>query len=96
MRHESANRTASTGDRDPISELVRQIGRLLRHRAFERAKVVSPLLLRHLPPDAGYAWQGEAALRSRLAGAGLDAKSLAYLTANVQLELERIRERISV
>mgnify|MGYP005993432921 FL=1 len=52
---------------------------------------MSALLLRHLPHDAGYAWHGEASLRTRLVGAGLDEASLDHLIRNVQAEHLRLR-----
>lgn len=75
----------------PIDMLAAQIGRLLRHPAYRRGAIVSPLLLRHLPADAGYAWNGEAALRARLTAAGLDAASLDHLMRNAQDEFTRLR-----
>ncbi|WP_342105416.1 hypothetical protein [Methylobacterium sp. SI9] len=74
-----------------VDLLAAQIGRLLRHPAYRRGAIVSPLLLRHLPADAGYAWNGEAALRTRLKAAALDAASLNHLMRNVQDEFTRLR-----
>ncbi|MDP4006641.1 hypothetical protein [Methylobacterium sp. NEAU K] len=71
--------------------MTAQIGRLLRHPAYRRESVVSPLLQRHLPNDAGYAWNGEASLRERLGRAALDAASIDHLIRNVQAELVRLR-----
>ncbi|MCJ2071417.1 hypothetical protein MKK75_21900 [Methylobacterium sp. J-030] len=71
--------------------LAAQIGRLLRHPAYRRGAIISPLLLRYLPVDSGYAWNGEAALRARLTAAGLDAARLDHLTRNVQDEFLRLR-----
>ena len=75
----------------PIDILAAQIGKLLRHPAYRRASIVSPLLLRHLPADAGYAWNGESALRTRLMAAALDAASLDHLIRNAQDEFQRLR-----
>ncbi|MCJ2136406.1 hypothetical protein MKK69_20525 [Methylobacterium sp. J-026] len=74
-----------------VEVLAVQIGKLLRHPAYRRETVVSPLLRRHLPFDAGYAWNGEARLRTQLAAAGLDAASLEHLIRNVQAEVLRLR-----
>jgi len=74
-----------------VEMLAAQIGRLLRHPAYRRGTIVSPLLLRYLPTDAGYAWNGEAALRARLKAAGLDAAKLDHLMRNVQDEVLRLR-----
>ncbi|WP_430911223.1 hypothetical protein [Methylobacterium sp. sgz302541] len=92
MRYTSVNRTAAP---DRLEELMAQIGRLMRHRAYQRDKIVSPLLLRHLPMDAGYAWQGEAALRERLVRASLDAKTVDHLIANARAEFATMLERIT-
>ncbi|APT32250.1 hypothetical protein MCBMB27_02959 [Methylobacterium phyllosphaerae] len=84
-----------TGASDPatsgVDMLVLHIGKLLRHPAYRRESIVSALLLRHLPHDAGYAWHGEASLRTRLVGAGLDEASLDHLIRNVQAEHLRLR-----
>ncbi|GBU19102.1 MULTISPECIES: hypothetical protein [Methylobacterium] len=94
MRHTSVNRSGSLSpEASRIDEIVAQIGRLLRHRAYQRDKVVSPLLLRHLPHDSGYAWQGEEALRQRLERAGLDARALDHLALNARTEFARMQER---
>ena len=77
--------------RSPVEILAEQVGRLLRHPAYRRASVVSPLLLRHLPADARYDWNGEAALRRRLVAADLDPARLEHLMRNVQAELLRLR-----
>ncbi|MGU3667892.1 hypothetical protein ACLBX9_27210 [Methylobacterium sp. A49B] len=74
-----------------IDRLALHIGKLLRHPAYRRESVVSPLLRRHLPYDAGYAWNDEAALRKRLGAAGLDEASLDHLIRNVQAEFTRLR-----
>ncbi len=74
-----------------VEVLAVQIGKLLRHPAYRRETVVSPLLLRHLPFDPGYAWNGEARLRTQLAAAALDAASLEHLIRNVRAELLRLR-----
>ena len=73
-----------------VEVLAVQIGKLLRHPAYRRETVVSTLLLRHLPFDPGYAWNGEAPLRTQLAAA-LDAPSLEHLIRNVRAELLRLR-----
>jgi len=82
---------ASGAGSSPVDMLAAQIGRLLRHPAYRRGAIVTPLLLRYLPADAGYAWSGEAALRARLTAAGLDAASLDHLMRNVQDEFLRLR-----
>lgn len=76
-----------------IEHLVVQIARLVRHRGFVRDKVVSALLLKHLPMDAGYAWSGEAALHARLVKAALDPTTLNHLIASARLEIEMIHDR---
>lgn len=85
-----AQEAASPGT-SSIDMLALHIGKLLRHPAYRREMVVSPLLLRHLPYDAGYAWNGEASLRVRLAGAALDEASIDHLIRNVQAECLRLR-----
>ncbi|MCJ2066219.1 hypothetical protein MKK63_26480 [Methylobacterium sp. J-088] len=82
---------ASGSGASPVDMLAAQIGKLLRHPAYRRGAIVSPLLLRHLPTDAGYAWNGEAALRARLTTAGLDAASIDHLLRNAQDEFLRLR-----
>ncbi|MHB2204952.1 hypothetical protein [Methylobacterium sp. CM6257] len=74
-----------------VDILTLHIGKLLRHPAYRRESVVSPLLRRHLPYDSGYAWAGEADLRERLARAALDEASLDHLIRNVQAEFLRLR-----
>jgi hypothetical protein len=74
-----------------IDMLALHIGKLLRHPAYRRESIVSPLLRRHLPYDSGYAWDGEAGLRARLAGAALDESSIDHLIRNVQAEFLRLR-----
>lgn len=91
MRHAAVTRVGTERSETRLDALVLQVGRLLRHPAYRRASVVSPLLLRHLPLEAGYAWQGEALLRTRLARAGLDAASLDHLIGNARAELARLR-----
>ena len=80
-------------DRAQIDALVLQIGRLVRHRGYVRTNVVSAMLLKYLPFDAGYAWKGEAGLQVRFHEAGLDLKTLEYLTTSARLEITRIQER---
>ncbi|MBP1180313.1 hypothetical protein [Methylobacterium sp. PvR107] len=75
----------------PVDLLALHIGKLLRHPAYRRASIVSPLLLRHLPHGSGYDWNGEAALRVRLRHAALDQASLDHLLRNVQDEFLRLR-----
>jgi len=75
----------------PLDMLTAQIGRLLRHPAYRRESIVSSLLQRHLPKEAGYAWNDEAALRERLGRAGLDAASIDHLIRNTQAEIQRLR-----
>ncbi|GJE58468.1 hypothetical protein [Methylobacterium trifolii] len=93
MARVSVPRSGVRSEGESIEELIRLIKRLLRHRAYERTRIVSALLLRHLPHDSGYAWENEARLRERLTGAGLDAKTLDYLITNARLEFERLQER---
>lgn len=95
MRHTSVNRTSAPEGVDRIEELVVQLGRLLRHRAYQREKIVSPMLLRHLPFDAGYTWQGEGNLRDRLRRAALDARTVDHLIANARTEYASMLERIT-
>ena len=82
---------ASSKGPSSIDRLAVHIGKLLRHPAYRRESIVSPLLRRHLPYDAGYAWNAEAGLRKRLAAAGLDEASLDHLIRNVQAEALRLR-----
>ena len=84
----SVSRASSAGD---LNALVRQIARLVRHPAYRRNQIVSPMLLRHLPADAGYAWQGEAVLLERLTKAKLDDASIDHLIGSVQSEITRLR-----
>jgi hypothetical protein len=79
------------GGSDPVDDLVRQIARLVRHPAYRRNAVVSALLLRHLPVDGGFAWQGEASLRDRLKKAQLDPATLGHLAASARTEMARLR-----
>jgi len=82
----------SSGSRSAsVETLALHIGRLLRHPAYRRESVVSPLLRRHLPFEAGYAWNGEAGLRARLTSAALDEASMDHLIRNVQAEFLRLR-----
>lgn len=91
MRHAVINRIGTVDGQTRLDALVLHVGRLLRHPAYRRERVVSPLLRRHLPWDAGYAWCGEAHLRARLALADLDAASLDHLIGNARSELARLR-----
>lgn len=95
MRYSAVKGGGSAQGGDRLEELTTQIGRLLRHRCYQREKVVSPMLRRHLPYDSGYAWQGEATLRERIKQAGLDAKSIDHLIVSVRAEFERIMARMS-
>jgi hypothetical protein len=92
MSRTSVTWTGRQSGASTVERLAVHIGRLLRHPAYRRDSVVSPLLRRHLPYDAGYAWNGEAALRTRLAAATLDEASLDHLLRNVQAELTRLRQ----
>ncbi|MCJ2013327.1 hypothetical protein [Methylobacterium sp. J-076] len=74
-----------------MDTLVRLIGRLVRHPGYRRNRIVSALLLRHLPADAGYAWRGEAVLLDRLTRARLDGATLDHLLGSVQSEYTRLR-----
>jgi hypothetical protein len=91
MRQSAVTGKGNGRNVSPLDVLTAQIGRLLRHPAFRRESIVSSLLLRHLPNDAGYAWNGEAALRERLSRAGLDAASIDHLIRNTQAEIQRLR-----
>ncbi|MCJ2026899.1 hypothetical protein [Methylobacterium sp. J-067] len=91
MQFTSANRSGSPSGSGDLDSLVRQIARLVRHPAYRRNRVVSPLLLRHLPFDHGYAWQGEASLLDRLTKAKLDGASVQHLMGSVQSEYTRLR-----
>ena len=91
MRFTAAKPIGQAPEEDRIGDLTRYIGRLLRHPAFRREQVVSPMLQRHLPPDAGYAWRGEAGLREQLTLARLDAVSLDHLIGNARSEFARLR-----
>ncbi len=53
---------------------------------------MSRFLLRHLPSDSGYAWQGEAVLRERLLRAKLDAATLEHLRVGVEFEIDALRK----
>ena len=86
-----ANAGSSSKGPSSIDRLAAHIGKLLRHPAYRRDSIVSPLLRRHLPYDSGYAWNDEAVLRGRLAAAGLDEASLDHLLRNVQAECLRLR-----
>lgn len=91
MHYSAAKGGGSPGGRGELDTLVRQIGRLVRHPAYRRNRVVSPLLLRHLPVDGGYGWQGEASLLDRLRRAKLDQASVDHLIGSVQSEYVRLR-----
>ena len=91
MRQEAVTRQGKGATISPLDILTSQIGRLLRHPAYRRESVVSSLLQRHLPTDAGYAWNGEPALRERLGRAALDAASIDHLIRNTQAEILRLR-----
>lgn len=78
-------------ERSDVDLLTLYIGKLLRHPAYRRESVVSALLRRHLPYEAGYDWNGEASLRERLGHAALDPASLDHLLRNVQAEFLRLR-----
>ncbi|MHC2109024.1 MULTISPECIES: hypothetical protein [unclassified Methylobacterium] len=91
MRPTAVTSRGSSQNLSPLDILTAQIGRLLRHPAYRRESVVSSLLQRHLPKDAGYAWNGEAALRDRLGRAALDAASIDHLIRNAQAEIQRLR-----
>jgi len=91
MQLSAAQRNSAGMGGGDLDDLVRQIGRLVRHPAYRRNAVVSAVLLRHLPLDGGYQWQGEAALRDRLAKAKLDASTLNHLCVGARSELARLR-----
>lgn len=88
----NATKTSDDGGAQAIRDLVRQIGLLMRHPAYRRGNIMSPMLRRHLPSDPGYAWQGEEVLRERLVRAKLDSATLDYLRVGVQAELETLRK----
>jgi len=91
MRPSAVSSNGNRSNVSPLDILTAQIGRLLRHPAYRRQSIVSSLLQRHLPNDAGYAWNGEVALRERLGRAGLDAASIDHLIRNTQAEIQRLR-----
>lgn len=91
MHFSAAKQNTTAGSGSTVDELVRQIGRLLRHPLYRRSAVVSPPLLRHLPFERGYQWQGEAELRERLLRAQLDAGTLNHLTFGARSEYDRLR-----
>ena len=91
MRFTAAQRIAPGEGAGRVDELTRHIGRLLRHPAYRRGRVVSAMLLRHLPAEAGYAWRGEDSLRERLGRAALDVERLDHLICNARAELARLR-----
>lgn len=91
MQFSAAGKNGSAGDTNDLGLLVRQIGRLVRHPAYRRSRIVSALLLRHLPAEAGYAWNGEANLLDRLRMAKLDAATIGHLIGSVQDEQARLR-----
>ncbi len=93
MRELLRKRVSIVSDRAPIDALVIQIRRLVRHRGFARDKVVSAMLLKYIPADAGYAWNDEAALHTRLVKADLDMKTVDHLIASASLEIVMIRAR---
>ena len=92
MARTSVTSKGRARDASPVDLLALHIGKLLRHPAYRRASIVSPLLLRHLPHGSGYDWNGEAALRERLRHAALDQASLDHLLRNVQAECQRLRQ----
>ena len=91
MQFSAANKNGTTAQPSALDDLVRQIGRLLRHPAYHRSTIVSAMLRRHLPFDGGYAWHGEALLRERLEKARLDRPTLDHLLGSVRGELLRLR-----
>lgn len=91
MQFSGANKGSSPAASGGLDALVRQIGRLVRHPAYRRSRVVSAVLLRHLPTEGGYAWQGEAGLLDRLKAAKLDAATVNHLIGSVQVEQARLR-----
>lgn len=91
MQFPAAKAASPRGASGELEALVHQIGRLVRHPAYRRSQVVSALLLRHLPAEAGYAWRGEAALLDRLKSAKLDPVTITHLIGSVQVEHARLR-----
>lgn len=96
MLFSSNNGATQSGGTSDLDTLVRHIGRLVRHPAYRRSNVVSAILLRHLPMDAGYAWQGEAGLRDRLSRSKLDSQTIGHLVGSVQAEYTRLRRPAEV
>jgi hypothetical protein len=90
----SVNTASTDSNAGPkiIAELARQMGRLLRHPGYRRGNIVSALLLRHLPADSGYAWQGEDVVRERLTRAKLDPATLEHLRVGIQFEMDNLRK----
>ncbi|KAB1073746.1 hypothetical protein [Methylobacterium planeticum] len=78
-----------------IDELVGRIRQLVRHRGYERDKIVSAMLRRYLPNMGGAGWNGEASLRQVLTQAKLDQKSIDHLSANVVGEIHMAHERLA-
>ena len=93
MRELLRKRVSIGSDSAPIDALVLQIGKLVRYRGFARDKVVSGMLLKYIPTDAGYAWNGEAALQARLEKAALDTKTMDHLIASARIEIVMIQSR---
>lgn len=92
-RYSSTNLNASRPGPGGTDDLIVGIRRLVRHRGYERDKIVSALLKQFLPKIGGAAWAGEAALRRDLVAACLDEKAIAYLVACAGGELQMAHER---
>ena len=78
-----------------IDELILRMRQLIRHRGYDRDKIVSAILRRYLPNAGGSAWNGEAVLRQNLTQAKLDQRSIDHLVANVMGELHMAHERLA-
>ncbi|WP_336488974.1 hypothetical protein [Methylobacterium nigriterrae] len=78
-----------------IEDLVLRIRQLIRHRGYDRDKIVSAMLKRYLPSSGGPGWTGETALRQSLTKAQLDQKSIDHLVANVSGEIQMAHERLA-
>ncbi|GJD97313.1 hypothetical protein [Methylobacterium iners] len=76
-----------------IDELVLHIRQLIRHRGYDRTKITSEYLKRYLPRENDRDWQGETILRRDHATGQIDSGTMAYLVANVRVELQMAHER---
>lgn len=77
-------------------DLVLRIRRLVQHRAYDRAKIGSPLLKRLTPNRAPYGQAfPEADLRRRLKEASLDGNAVSYLMMSAEAELDFAHQRLT-